>query len=228
MKLFVIMAVLALLAGRPVEARAQNAAESGGAVRLALEEWMRQYPESQYADVYKNFFQDRFGPGHLLADKGAALKYLEAELADEAPFDGPMLEPTGADGRFVRVNLSVIRDSLVSTRDFFSAFVKSMEGLTLPSGNEWRAEWAAIDSVITVMGLRFPDEEADRAIVAKAMLSGDFAVHHSDRYNAAYSRHYRIIRADIVTRHLLPSLPLPADSPAPRAISTTASANLPE
>ena len=54
------------------------------------------------------------------------------------------------------------------------------------------------------MGLGLPDEEADRAIVRKALDSGDFAVHHSARYNKAYSRHYRIIRADIVDKMILP------------------------
>lgn len=173
-------------------------------IRSAIENWMARYPESQYADVYKNFFQDNFGPGHILSDKNAALNYLESEVAEAGAMDGPAFEPTGSKGRFVRVNLSVIRDGIVPLDAYFSAFVNSMEGLSVPSADEWRKEWAEIDSVIVDMGLVFPDEEADRAIVRKALDSGDFAVHHSARFNKAYSRHYRIIRADIVDKMILP------------------------
>ena len=37
------------------------------------------YPLSTLADLYKSFFQDEFGPGHLLADEAGALSYLDRE-----------------------------------------------------------------------------------------------------------------------------------------------------
>lgn len=183
-------------------------AEEAGAdsVKAAVERWMAEYPESQYADLYKNFFQDSFGPGHLLADKAAARRYLESELASAGAMDGPLLEPTGDAGRFVRVNLSLIRDGVIPIDVFFSAFVRSMENLELHTDDEWRNHWHEIDSIITSMDLSLPEEEADRAVVNQALRSGDFAVHHSERYNDAYARHYRIIRSDIVEKELLPYL----------------------
>lgn len=187
-----------------ITAHAQSA--DTDSIRAAIEQWMAQYPESQYADVYKNFFQDYFGPGHILSDQGAARKYLERELAESDRMDGPLLEPTGSLGRFVRVNLSAIADSIIPIDAYFSAFAKSMEDIKTPSADEWRAQWAVIDSVIRRMGLQFPDEDSDRETVGRALRSGDFAVHHSRRYNEAYSRHYRIIRADIVEGMLMPYL----------------------
>ena len=172
-------------------------------VRVAVERWMAQYPESQYADIYKNFFQDSFGPGHILSDKEAARKYLEKELSSAVQMDGPEFEPTGERGQFVRVNLSLIRDGIIPVDTYFEAFVESMDGLTLPTDEEWRSRWTIIDNIIRDMGIKFPDEEADREVVREALESGNFAVHHSQRYNEAYSRHYRIIRSDIVAKGLL-------------------------
>lgn len=178
-------------------------------VKRAVNEWLAEYPESQYADVYKNFFQDSYGPGHLLTDRAAARRYLESELSSSELMDGPLLEPTGSEGRFIRVNLSVIRDGIIPEEVYFEAFVKSMEGIEVPSDETWRNNWESIDGIIREMGLHFPEEEADRATVDAALRSGDFAVHHSRRYDAAYSRHYRIIRRDIVEEELLPRIKTP-------------------
>ena len=198
-------AITALLLGLVAEtASAECCAPREDDVRMAIEGWMSQYPESQYADIYKNFFQDSFGPGHLLTDMAGARRYLEAELQDPGAMDGPLYEPTGSRGNYVRVNLSLIRDGVIPLEMFFDAFVRSMEGIAFPAPEEWRREWAEIDSVVDDMGLSLPDMEADRKLVAGRLASEDFAVHHSERYNAAYSRHYRIIRSDIFERELLP------------------------
>ena len=46
------------------------------AVRIQLSN----FPESTLQDIYKNFFQDAYGPRHLLSDTVAALSYLKNEL----------------------------------------------------------------------------------------------------------------------------------------------------
>ncbi|MDE6637096.1 MAG: hypothetical protein K2K32_02525, partial [Muribaculaceae bacterium] len=79
----------------------------------ALDYQMSHYPSSQYRDVYKNFMQDFFGPGHILADTAASGRYLRQELSEEGPFDGPLYEKTGFRGNFYRVNLSLIKDGIV-------------------------------------------------------------------------------------------------------------------
>lgn len=64
---------------------AQTPADS---IRLAYERLMMKYPLCEQRDVYKNFFQDYFGPGHIVTDTASAAKYLRHELehADEFGF----------------------------------------------------------------------------------------------------------------------------------------------
>ena len=109
-------------------------------VKQALAYQMREYPESTLKDVYKNFFQDRYGPGHLLSDTAAAGAYLRRELASYTEVTGPYFEPTGWEGNFYRVNLSVIKQQLVPYEDFFSAFVRSVQGITPVPVSEWKEQ----------------------------------------------------------------------------------------
>jgi hypothetical protein len=37
-------------------------------IRKAVENQLGAYPESTLQDLYKNFFQDYFGPGHIVGD----------------------------------------------------------------------------------------------------------------------------------------------------------------
>ena len=170
----------------------------------AIAAQMEAYPCSQLADVYKNFFQDSFGPGHLLADTAAARQYLRRELHTAPSFDGPQYEPTGHRGNFYRVNLSLIKDGLVDEDTYFKAFVRSMQGIQMPEPDAWREQWSRIDSVIQAQGLVFPDEAADRAAIDSVLRSDDFAVHHSARFNRNYQLHYRIISRDIFEAEILP------------------------
>jgi hypothetical protein len=41
---------------------------------------LKYYPEARLRDIYKNFFQDAFGPGHLIPDTTHAGNYLNYEL----------------------------------------------------------------------------------------------------------------------------------------------------
>ena len=166
----------------------------------ALDYQLSHYPSSQYRDVYKNFMQDFFGPGHILADTAASGRYLRHELAEEGPFEGPMYEKTGYKGNFYRVNLSLIKDGIVPYETFFPAFVESVQGITPPSGEEWMKTWNQIDSVIKAKELHFPDEETDRRELWDQFAEGNYIVHHSRRFNDSVHFHYRIIsRANFET-----------------------------
>ena len=98
---------------------------NSNSIHDAVERQMTQFPLSTLQDLYKSFFQDRFGPGHLIADEAMALRYLQYELATMDSSAGPMLEPTGYRGEYTRVNLSVIKDSLVTAERFFEVFMRS-------------------------------------------------------------------------------------------------------
>ena len=64
-------------------------------IRQSVERQLELYPESTLRDLYKNFFQDRFGPGHIIADNTAADRYLRYELNTAEGFEGLDYEPTG-------------------------------------------------------------------------------------------------------------------------------------
>ncbi len=194
----------------------EGAAPDGGSVgcatlqdsiAAALDYQIARYPASQYRDVYKNFMQDFFGPGHILADTAASGRYLRHELAETGPFEGPLYEKTGYKGNFYRVNLSLIRDGVVPYDVFFGAFVESVQGIVPPAAEEWMKTWGEIDSVIASKGLHFPDEEKDREELSALFERGDYVVHHSQRYNDSVHFHYRIISRDNFENILLPLLP---------------------
>ena len=97
----------------------------GNSISDAVVRQMTQFPKSTLQDLYKSFFQDRFGPGHIIADETSAMRYLQYELATMDTPIGPLLEPTGYCNRYTRVSLQVIKDSLVSVEQFFDVFMRS-------------------------------------------------------------------------------------------------------
>lgn len=173
-------------------------------ISAALDYQLSNYPVSQYRDVYKNFMQDFFGPGHILDDTAASGRYLRHELAGEGPFDGPLYEATGYKGNFYRVNLSLLRDSVVPYDVFFHAFVESVQCITPPSGEEWMKTWREIDSVIKEKGIAFTDEDIDRAALAEQFENGNYIARHSKRFNDSVHFHYRIISRENFETVILP------------------------
>ena len=175
-------------------------------IRQSVERQLELYPESTLRDLYKNFFQDRFGPGHIIADNSAADRYLRYELNTAEGFEGLDYEPTGYEGRFYRVNLGVIADGRVPYDKYFDAFIRSVNGITPISIEEWSKEWHEIDSVIMTMGLQLEDVSADRAEIKALIEGGDYVMHHSQRFNDHYQPHYRIIERTIFENEILPLL----------------------
>ena len=174
----------------------------GDSIRLALEYQRQHYPASQYRDVYKNFMQDYFGPGHILNDTVAAGNYLRYELETSDKFDGPDFEPTGFEGNFYRVNLRLIKEGTVPYENFFEAFVESVQGIVQPDGETWMKIWSEIDNEIQSAGWPFENEEKDRTSLAEQFSQGNYIVHHSDAFNESNNFHYRIISRDIFNRDL--------------------------
>lgn len=173
-------------------------------IRQSVERQMERYPHSTLRDLYKNYFQDRFGPGHIIADEKAADNYLRYELENAATMEGDDYEPTGYEERFMRVNLSVIADGRVPYDKYLSAFVRSVNGIEPITVEQWREEWAVIDEVINEMNLNLPDYEADRAEIWALLERGEYVMHHSKLFEQHYDPHYRIIEREIFQREILP------------------------
>lgn len=162
-------------------------------IRQALEFQLKSYPGLHYRDIYKNFMQDYFGPGHLLNDTAAAAKYLRYEIANSEKFDGPDYEPTGYEGNFYRVNLRLVKDGVIPFDIFFAAFVNSVQKIVPPEPEEWMRIWRKIDEQISLMGLTFDDEEQDRADLEAQFNEGKYIAHHSRAFKESNNFHYRII-----------------------------------
>lgn len=115
-----------------------------GVYHDVIRKMLREYPQSTVQDIYKSFFQDRFGPGHLVADTAAARKYLRTEIEKMGTSSLPYYEPAGAGKNFYRVNLSLVKEGVVSEDIFFSAFLESAAKIKFPTIGEWSAEWNEI------------------------------------------------------------------------------------
>lgn len=191
--------IIGILIGITISISAQNRNDS---IRSALEYQREHYPASQYRDVYKNFMQDYFGPGHILNDTLAAGKYLHHVLENSENFEGPDFEPTGFEGNFYRVNLRLIKEGTIPYEIFFEAFVKSVRGIRPPEGEKWMQIWNEIDNEISAIGWTFENEEKDREDLSEQFRENNYIVHHSDAFNEANHFHYRIISKEVFENEL--------------------------
>ncbi len=201
--LFSVMMLMIVSSCRAGKSDNENV-QRDSAITEAITVLLERYPASRYDDVYKNFMQDYFGPGHILGDTARAGAYLRKELASATRFDGALYEPTGYEGNFYRVNLSLIRDSIIDYPVYFDAFVRSVSAIEPPSLPEWRQKWAVIDSVLLTTGYTYDSLEVDRRRILLQLEAGDPVVHHSRIFNDTYSVHYRIISRDVFEREILP------------------------
>ena len=173
-------------------------------IRQAVAEQMHIYPKSTLRDLYKNFFQDRFGPGHIVSDTASAGAYLREELVTAQRFDGLPYEPTGYNGNFYRVNLSLVKDGIIPYAVYFDAFVRSVSSIRPMSVEEWKKEWALISSVISGMDLHLDGYRWDSLEIDNLLEQGKYVMHHSRTFTDAYDPHYRIIGKQIFEEELLP------------------------
>ena len=173
-------------------------------IKVAVERQLRDYPKSTLQDLYKSFFQDRFGPGHLVNDTASAGRYLRYELNNAESFHENYYEPIGCDTNYYRVNLSILKENKVTYHQFFDAFLKSVKNVNLHDISEWKDEWAFIESVIISMNLNLENFDDDLEMIHSILEQGEYAVHHSEIYNSEYHPHYRIIEKKIFEEEILP------------------------
>lgn len=174
------------------------------AVRLAIERQLATYPESTLQDIYKSFYQEHFGPGHIISDTASARRYLMRELSEMGETASPYFEPTGSQGDYVRVYLSAVADSLITAEQLLDAFVRSANSRQEPTIN-WLEQWEAIVSIIQANKIELEGFETDLPLLTEAARNNQ-SVHHSRRYNEAYHPHYRIVERSIFERDWKPAL----------------------
>lgn len=173
-------------------------------LQAAIIQQLDHYPESRLQDIYKSFYQDHFGPKHLISDPDTVRYYLYLELSNNDLSSPVYYEPTGSEGRFVRVFFSAVADSLISAEELMDAFMRSANEVQEPQ-TEWIAEWSAIVRTIREDKIAIENFEADVSELTEAARNSR-AVYHSRAYNAAYHPHYRIVERGIFEKELRPKL----------------------
>ena len=174
------------------------------AMRSAIERQLVTYPKSTLQDIYKSFYQEHFGPGHIISDTASARCYLMVELSEMGETQSPYFESTGCQGDYVRVYLSAVSDSLITAEQLLDAFIRSANSRQEPEVR-WLDKWEAIVSIIQANKIELEGFETDLPLLTEAAQNNQ-AVHHSRRYNEAYHPHYRIVERSIFEIELKPSL----------------------
>lgn len=175
-------------------------------VRVSVKRQLETFPKSTLKDLYKNFFQDEFGPGHLIADTAAARNYLRKELAGMEGYSGPITETLGRKGDYLRVNLGLLKQGAIAEDLFFDLFVRSVNGVTPPSIDQWKRDWQRIERIIRTMHLELPDYETDKQSIEEQLNQNEYVGHHSKQYEEAYQPHYRIVSRELFEKELMPYL----------------------
>jgi glyoxylase-like metal-dependent hydrolase (beta-lactamase superfamily II) len=172
------------------------------AVKKTVNEQLQKYPGTRLQDIYKNFFQDYFGPGHIIPDATTAKNYLQQELDAYTEPAGVAVEPTGSEGNFYRINLSVVKEKKIPFNLFLDAFIESANDGIAPPPAVWTAQWNHILRIIDDMQPNLPNYEADKQLLNDLLAEGKYVVHHSDAYEEQHKPHYRIISKSVFEKKL--------------------------
>ncbi|OHB58404.1 MAG: hypothetical protein A2173_08815 [Planctomycetes bacterium RBG_13_44_8b] len=166
------------------------------ALSVTVKHQLAAYPAQRLVDIYKAFFQGFFGPAHLITDSNSAAKYIKQELAEAVDFEDYDYQPLPPDGKFVRVNLRLIKEGKISLEDFAAAFVKSAKPVSRTDIKKWKKQWPRILTEIEKQRPNIPHFQEDKAFIDSLLAKDEYVVHHSDEFIARYHPHYRLISAE--------------------------------
>ncbi|MBO7418884.1 MAG: hypothetical protein J6U14_08135 [Bacteroidaceae bacterium] len=169
-------------------------------IEKAVRGLIDQYPKATLQDVYKSFYQERFGPGHMISNVENARNYLMSEMEQASENTGAYYEPTGSEGKYVRIYLNAVSDGKISAEQLLDAFVESANHVE-PLSDKWADQWTQIVNVIEEKRIPVTMTE-DLKQLLKECSEQDEAVHHSEAYNQAYRPHYRIVERNIFNQQL--------------------------
>lgn len=168
--------------------------------------YLQTYPEATLQDIYKGSFQDIFGPAHLLTDREAVINYIHHEIKSADQFEEADYVPCGWQGNFYQVNLKVIAEGRVPLDTFVDAFIASANGIDTTLTQVWLDEWKMLQASVRQVAPDLPGFTEDSTYLAHLLKEGKYVIHHSQKFNAHYHPHYRIIRKDLFEEKILPML----------------------
>jgi len=168
-------------------------------IEKAILNELEHFPEARLQDIYKNFFQDAFGPGHLIPDTTHAGQYLNYELQQPIG-DTLKWQAIGPSNDYYRVNLLLVKQGILPRDILLEAMVESAPLARNPEIEDWKKEWQNVMMVLKKMNLHIPEFESDKKEIEKTLSNGEYVIHHSHFYNHTYHRHYRIIHKTVFNR----------------------------
>ena len=207
-------------------------AVDGSALETSVAAFLERYPKATLQDVYKNSFQDYYGPAHIMASRDNVIAYLRRELkkmelekappmkirlhsaaagksSDTVGLQGGKVDPVhyytpcGWRHNYYQVSLEMIADGLISVEDFADAFLAG--GGEEPQVTEaWLEEWKLIKKAVKKVAPKMEGFKEDDARITSLIKEGKYVVHHSGSFNLAYKPHYRIMRRDVFEAVILP------------------------
>jgi len=182
---------------------AASAQMSEDEVFSTIKRMQDRYPRITLCDIYKSFYQDRFGPGHIIESKEKAQNYLLKELERTNAYSVRQ-EPTGAKGNFIRVDMFYIKDSVVNIDLYLDCLMRSVVDGDDGMIEQWLKDWELMQQVIESNNIKIENYEADREFIRERIAKGIYEMNHSRLFNDLYHPHYRIIRRDIWEKELNP------------------------
>ena len=174
-----------------------NVAFTDMAVLKSIENMLARYPKITLCDIYKSYYQDAFGPGHMIPSVSAAKKAIKDELKMS---NGKTVgcEPTGALGRYTRVDLAYIKEKKINIDDYVDLVMSGVTDNSDKDMKEWEREWNFVISVIERYGIKIEGYDKDRETIMNMWKNGNYVMHHSRIFNESYNPHYRLIPTDAV------------------------------
>jgi hypothetical protein len=163
---------------------------------VIVKQELDRYPGQRLVDIYKTFFQGYFGPAHLITDSNSAGQYIKQEIAEASDFDSVLYHPLPPDGKFVRVNLKLVKDGKISLENFTNAFVKSAKPVSGADIENWKKQWPKILAQIEKQKPDMPGFQKDKAFINSLLKKKEYVVDHSDEFIAKYNPHYRVVSVE--------------------------------
>jgi hypothetical protein len=158
------------------------------------------FPESRFVDVYKSFFQDAYGPGHLIPDTLHAGMYLSQELQNENWPDTLTWQATGIEHDYYRINLVLVKNGTIPRDTLLLAMLESATLARKPEIAEFKKQVNELYEVVKKQRPNLPDLEKDKAAIDAQLEKGEVMMHHSEHYLQTYQRRYRIVHHTVFER----------------------------
>lgn len=158
------------------------------------------FPESRFVDIYKSFFQDVYGPGHIIPDTAHAGKYVVAELQNEEWPDTILWQATGINHDFYRINLVLVKKGIIPRDTLLLAMMKSAKLARNTDISLFKKEVDNLYLIVKNLHPNLTDLEKDKKEIDEQLAKGEVMMHHSEHYLQTYQRRYRIIHRSVFER----------------------------